>query len=61
MNFRNLRHGQTCVDHLLDAPRALRVAQVALLVAVDDMVHDAVDVFDHVARPRHQLVTLGLR
>ena len=43
MNFRNLRHGQTCVDHLLDAPRALRVAQVALLVVGDDLVHDAVD------------------
>jgi hypothetical protein len=37
------RHGQTCVDHLLDAPRALRVAEVALLVVGDDLVHDAVD------------------
>jgi hypothetical protein len=42
VNFRNLRHGQTCVDHLLDAPRALRVAQVALLVVGDDLVRRTV-------------------
>jgi hypothetical protein len=42
-NFGHPRHGQTCVDHLLDATRALRVAQVALLVVGDDLVHDAVD------------------
>jgi hypothetical protein len=36
VNLGNLRHGQTCVDHLLDAPRTLRVAQVALVVVGDD-------------------------
>jgi len=43
VNFRDLRHRQTGVDHLLDAPRALSVAQVALLVVGDHLVHDAVD------------------
>jgi hypothetical protein len=45
VNFRDLRHGQTGVDHLLDPARTLGVGEIALAVVGDDLVHDPVDRF----------------
>jgi hypothetical protein len=45
VNFRDLRHGQTGVDHLLDPSRTLSVGEITLVVVGDHLVHDAVDRF----------------
>jgi hypothetical protein len=44
-NFRDLRHGQTRVDHLLDPPRTLGVGEIALVIIGYHLVHDPVDRF----------------
>jgi hypothetical protein len=45
VNFRDLRHGQTGVDHLLDPSRTLSVGEITRVVVGDHLVHDAVDRF----------------